>query len=60
MDDAMMRTGELYKIPYHVDKLLDDLYRKFDKNHKGITDATYSDTHLLTFDICFSSSIQNY
>lgn len=25
--DAMTHTGNMYKIPYHVDKLLDDLYR---------------------------------
>lgn len=59
--DAMMRTGELYKIPYHVDKLLDDLYRKFDKNHKGITDAAYNEsTETLNFDVMMKQAIEEY
>ena len=59
--DAMSRTGELYKIPYHVDKLLDDLYRRFDKNHKGIMDAAYNEsTETLNFDVMMKQAIEDY
>lgn len=59
--DAMSRTGELYKIPYHVDKLLDDLYRRFDKNHKGIMDAAYNESaETLNFDVMMKQAIEEY
>ena len=59
--DAMSCTGELYKIPYHVDKLLDDLYRRFDKNHKGITDAAYNESaETLNFDVMMKQAIEDY
>jgi hypothetical protein len=59
--DAMSRTGYMYKIPYHVDKLLDDLYRKFDKNHKSIIDAAYNEsTETLYFDVMMKNAIEKY
>ena len=59
--DALSCTGELYKIPYHVDKLLDDLYRRLDKNHKGITDAAYNESaETLNFDVMMKQAIEDY
>ena len=37
--DAETDTGEVYKIPYGVDKLLNDLYKKYDEKHKGFLKA---------------------
>lgn len=34
--DAMWKTGEVSKIPYSVDKLLNNLYKKYDENDKGL------------------------
>ena len=34
--DAMRATGEMYKIPYSVDGLLNDLYKKYDENGRGL------------------------
>ena len=58
--DAMTHTGNMYKIPYHVDKLLDDLYRKYDKNHKGLFDAYNEKTETLNFDVMMKQAIEEY
>lgn len=58
--DAMSHSGELYKIPYSVDKLLDDLYRKFDKTHKGIMDAYDEENESLNFDVFMKNAIEEY
>lgn len=34
--DEMWKTGEVTKIPYSVDKLLNKLYKKYDENGKGL------------------------
>jgi hypothetical protein len=34
--DAMEEIGEMYKIPYSVDGLLNDLYKKYDENGRGL------------------------
>ena len=58
--DAMTHTGNMYKIPYHVDKLLDDLYRKYNKNHKGLFDAYNEKTETLNFDVMMKQAIEEY
>lgn len=58
--DAMSRTGNMYKIPYHVDKLLDELYRKYDKNHKGLFDAYNEKTETLNLDVMMKNAIEEY
>ena len=37
--DAMEKTGEMYKIPYSVDGLLNDLYKKYDESSSENTKA---------------------
>ena len=58
--DSMCYTGELYKISYQADKLLDDLYRKFDNNHKGITDANNECTKTLECNEWMKKAIDEY
>ena len=58
--DAMCYTGELYKTSYQADKLLDDLYRKFDNNHKGITDANNECTKTLECYAWMKKAIDEY
>ena len=58
--DAMTHTGNMYKIPYHVDKLLDDLYRKYDKNHKGLFDAYNEKTETLNLNVMMKQAIEEY
>ena len=38
--DAMWKTDEVFKIPYSVDKLLNDLYKKYDENGRGLLPST--------------------
>lgn len=58
--DAMSYTGEMYKIPYSVDKLLDDLYRKFDKEHRGILEAYDEENESLNLDVLMKNAIEKY
>lgn len=59
--DAESSTGNMYKIPYNVDKLLNDLYKKYDVNHKGLWDAAYNEsTETLNLDILMKQAIEDY
>lgn len=58
--ESMTRSGKLYKIPYHVDKLLDDLYRTYDENHKGLFDDYNEKTETLNLDVMMKNSIEEY
>lgn len=59
--DAMSATGEMYKIPYAVDKLLNDLYKQYDENHKRLWDAAYNEkTKTLNLDILMKHAIDEY
>lgn len=59
--DAMSATGEMYKIPYTVDKLLNDLYKQYDENHKRLWDAAYNEkTETLNLDILMKHAIDEY
>ena len=58
--DAMSHSGELYKIPYSVDRLLDDLYRKFDKKHRGIKEAYDEENESLNLDVLMKNAIEEY
>lgn len=58
--DAMSHTGKMYKIPYVVDKLLDDLYRKFDKEHRGLMEAYDEENESLNLDVLMRNAIEEY
>lgn len=58
--DAMSHTGKMYKIPYGVDKLLDDLYRKFDKEHRGLMEAYDEENESLNLDVLMRNAIEEY
>lgn len=59
--DAESAIGEMYKIPYSVDKLLNDLYKENDKDHKGLFDAVYNEkTETLHLDILMKHAIDEY
>ena len=59
--DAESATGNMYKIPYSVDKLLNDLYKEYDENHKGLFDAAYdASTEALNLDILMKQAIDEY
>lgn len=59
--DAESATGEMYRIPYSVDKLLNDLYKENDENHKGLFDVAYDEkTETLNLDILMKHAIDEY
>jgi len=59
--DAMSSTGEMYRIPYSVDKLLNDLYKDNDENDKGLFDTAYdANTETLNLDILMKQAINEY
>ena len=59
--DAESATGNMYKIPYSVDKLLNELYKEYDENHKGLFDAAYdASTETLNFDVLMKQAIDDY
>lgn len=59
--DAESATGNMYKIPYSVDKLLNDLYMENDENHRSLFDASYdANTETLNLDILMKQAINEY
>lgn len=59
--DAESATGNIYKIPYSVDKLLNELYKEYDENHKGLFDAAYdASTETLNLDVLMKQAIDEY
>lgn len=59
--DAEYATGETYRIPYAVDKLLNNLYKENDENNKGLFDAVYDEkTETLNLDILMKHAIEEY
>ncbi len=59
--DAELATGNTSRIPYSVDKLLNDLYKKYDENHKGLWDAAYNEeTETLSLDVLVKQAIEDY
>lgn len=59
--DAESATGNMYKIPYSVDKLLNDLYMENDENHRSLFDASYdASTETLNLDILMKQAINEY
>ena len=59
--DAMSSTGEMYRTPYSVDKLLNDLYKDNDENDKGLFDTAYdANTETLNLDILMKQAINEY
>jgi hypothetical protein len=58
--DAMTHSGELSRIPYSVDKLLDDLHRTYDENHKGVFDAYDEENESLNLDVLMKNAIEEY
>lgn len=59
--DAESATGNMYKIPYSVDKLLNDLYMENDENHRSLFDASYdASTETLNLDILMKQAIDEY
>ena len=49
--DEMWKTGEVTKIPYSVDKLLNDLYKQYDEKHRalGSLDSSGMNMNLSSF-----------
>ena len=58
--DAMTHSGELARIPYRVDRLLDDLYRAYDENHKGVFEAYDEKRESLNLDTLMRGAIEEY
>ena len=59
--DAESAIGNMYKIPYSVDKLLNDLYMENDENHRSLFDASYdASTETLNLDILMKQAINEY
>lgn len=59
--DAESATGNMSRIPYSVDKLLNDLYKKYNENHKGLWDAAYNEeTETLNLDMLMKQAIEDY
>ena len=59
--DAMLSSGEMYKIPYGVDKLLNDLYKKNTESHNDLFGAAYNkETETLNIDILMKHAIDEY
>ena len=59
--DAESATENMYKIPYSVDKLLNDLYMENDENHRSLFDAAYdASTEALNLDILMKQAIDEY
>lgn len=58
--DAMTHSGELSRIPYSVDKLLDDLHRTYDENHKGVFEAYDEENESLNLDVLMKNAIEEY
>lgn len=56
--DAMLTTGDLDIIPFTVEKLLNDLYKKYDEGHKGLWDTAYDEkTETLNLDTINKSKL---
>ena len=59
--DAMSASNEMYLIPYSVDRLLDDLYKENDENHKSLSDAVRnSSSDTLNLDILMKQVLDKY
>ncbi|MBR1388503.1 MAG: hypothetical protein IJ569_02660 [Prevotella sp.] len=59
--DAESATGNMYKIPYSVDKLLNDLYKKYDENQKDLWEAAYNESsETLNLDMLMKHAIDDY
>lgn len=58
--EAMTHSGELYKIPYSVDKLLDDLHRAYDENHRGVFEAYDEKRKAPNIDVMMREAIEEY
>jgi len=56
--DAESDSGEAYKIPYSVDKLLDDLYKKYDEKHNGFLNAYDHHRESLDLDIIMEQKLK--
>ena len=58
--DAMMATGEMYKIPYSVDCLLMDLFKENGGSRKGLLKAYDESNETLYIDDFIQYSIEEY
>lgn len=58
--DAMVATGEMYKIPYSVDKLLMDLFKENDGSRKGLLKAYDESNETLYIDEFIQYAIEEY
>lgn len=48
--DSMLHSGNLSKLPDHIDKRLNDLHRKFDNNHRSIKESYFEEDGVQRFD----------
>lgn len=55
--DAESASEYLYNIPYSVDKLLNNLYKEYDENHRGLLDVS---TKTLNLDKLMKQAIDEY
>lgn len=58
--DAESATGNMAAIPYDVDKLLDQLYKKYDEKHKGLRDVYDARRESLNLDTLMENKIDEY
>ena len=58
--DAMIATGEMYKIPYSVDSLLMDLFKENDGSRKGLLKAYDESSETLFIDDFVRYAIEEY
>ena len=58
--DAMVATGEMYKIPYSVDNLLMDLFKENDGSRKGLLKAYDESNETLYIDEFIQYAIEEY
>ena len=58
--DAESATGNMAAIPYDVDKLLDQLFKKYDEKHKGLRDVYDARRESLNLDTLMENKIDEY
>lgn len=58
--DAMTATGEMYKIPYSVDKLLINLFKENGGSRKGLLEAYDESNETLNLDLFIKNAIEEY
>ena len=58
--DAEFATGNMSKIPYSVDTLLDKLYKEYDENHKSLWEVHHNQKESLKLNKLLKGALDNY